>query len=378
MLPDDLIREGQHVLTVCNACRYCEAYCPVFPAIEDRQTFADADLSYLANLCHNCGECLYACQYAPPHEFGINVPRTLAQIRVASYETGSWPGALGVAFRRPAAATLVSMAGGLAVVAALAQAAGDRTAPPADFYAVVPHGIMVTLFSTLALLVVAVLAIPRKRGRVSFPEPVGIPDDRPETLVFSVKERGRVSFRLRGSAAGIRDALTLKYLHGAGADCTSAEESRTPWRRWFHHCTFYGFALCFASTSVAAVYHLVFGWRAPYPYTSLPVVLGTTGGIGLLVGPAGLAALARSKDPNLTDAAHQRLSTSFVAILFLTSLTGLMLMALRDRSWMPALLVVHLANVFGLFVMLPYGKFVHGIYRAAALIKFADERRGQA
>jgi Fe-S oxidoreductase len=63
---------------VCNACRYCEQYCPVFPAMEERREFARVDLAYLANLCHNCGECLYACQYAPPHEFGINVPRTLA------------------------------------------------------------------------------------------------------------------------------------------------------------------------------------------------------------------------------------------------------------------------------------------------------------
>ena len=68
-------REGEHVMTVCNACRYCEQYCPVFPAMEQRLTFGKADLVYLANLCHNCGECLYACQYAPPHEFGINVPQ---------------------------------------------------------------------------------------------------------------------------------------------------------------------------------------------------------------------------------------------------------------------------------------------------------------
>ena len=85
-------------MTVCNACRYCEQYCPVFPAMEELRTFGKADLAYLANLCHNCGECLYACQYAPPHEFGINVPKTLAQIRVQSYQDYSWPRALGVAF----------------------------------------------------------------------------------------------------------------------------------------------------------------------------------------------------------------------------------------------------------------------------------------
>ena len=91
MLPADPIAHGAHVLTVCNACRYCEQYCPVFPAMEQRATFARVDLAYLANLCHNCGECLYACQYAPPHEFGINVPRTLAEIRLASYEDYAWP-----------------------------------------------------------------------------------------------------------------------------------------------------------------------------------------------------------------------------------------------------------------------------------------------
>ena len=97
-LADARSQQGQHVMTVCNACRYCEQYCPVFPAMEQRLTFAKADLAYLANLCHNCGECLYACQYAPPHEFGINVPRTLAEIRRAVVQDVRWPRALGVAF----------------------------------------------------------------------------------------------------------------------------------------------------------------------------------------------------------------------------------------------------------------------------------------
>ena len=73
-------------MMVCNACRYCEAYCPVFRAMENRRSFSKGDLTYLANLCHNCGECLYACQYAPPHEFGINVPKTMSELRVAAYE----------------------------------------------------------------------------------------------------------------------------------------------------------------------------------------------------------------------------------------------------------------------------------------------------
>jgi citrate/tricarballylate utilization protein len=42
---------------------------------------------------------------------------------------------------------------------------------------------------------------------------------------------------------------------------------------------------------------------------------------------------------------------------------------------MGLLLVVHLSAVLALFVTLPYGKFVHGLYRAAALVKFAAEAR---
>ena len=78
-------------MTICNACRYCEGYCAVFPAMEKRRTFSEADLHYLANLCHNCGECYYACQYAPPHEFAVNVPQALAQIRVESYRQYARP-----------------------------------------------------------------------------------------------------------------------------------------------------------------------------------------------------------------------------------------------------------------------------------------------
>ena len=359
MSPDDRVRKGQHVMTVCNACRYCEGYCPVFPAMENRLTFAKDDLFYLANLCHNCGECLYACQYAPPHEFGIDVPRTLAELRLASYEESCWPQFLSGAFTRQPLVTAAAFLAGCAALL-LVTRASTRQAAPGDFYQVVPHHVMVTLFSAVALFAVAALFVARKRGRASFAVSA--------TRVADSANHARPLF------LGLSDALTLRHLHGAGENCTDAEDTRGPWRRWLHHCTFYGFALCFASTSVAAVYHLVFGWRAPYAYTSLPVVLGTAGGIGLLIGPAGLVAMRNVRDQALTDPSQSGLDLTFIAMLFLTSLSGLLLLALRDRPSMPALLVIHLACVLALFLMLPYGKFVHGIHRMAALITFARER----
>jgi citrate/tricarballylate utilization protein len=341
------IVDGQHVMTVCNACRYCEAYCPVFQAMENRTAFAKGDILYLANLCHNCGECLYACQYAPPHEFGINVPRVLAEARVASYEEYCWPSFMSGAFRR--SQTWVSLA--LAAAAMLLLWGVVRSADArSDFYAVIPHDLLVGIFGVAGLFVAVALAVGFRRATKSFGP-----------------SRGGHYLRM------LRDVLTLRHLHATGADCTSDVEVRTPWRRYFHHCTFYGFALCFASTTVAAVYHTIFGWFAPYAVVSLPVILGVAGGIGLVVGPLGLLAQRARRDPALGDPEQRGMDASFIVMLLMTSITGLLLLALRDRVSMPALLVIHLGFVLGLFLTLPYGKFVHGIYRTAALLKFSTE-----
>lgn len=356
----ELMRRGAHVMTVCNACRYCEGYCPVFPAMENRLTFAKADLTYLANLCHNCGECLYACQYAPPHEFGINVPRTLAEIRAFSYEDYCWPRPLARAFRHNNLLTGLALAAGLTAVmfaSTLIHHGGTIPQPVVngDFYAVMPHHVMVTLFGGVSLFVLAALSI----GFLRFRRDLHGGRQRPRNAAALVR--------------AARDVLSLRHLHSSGVDCVTAEETRAPWRRWFHHCTFYGFLLCFSSTSVAAIYHSVFGWPAPYSLTSLPVVLGTVGGLGLLVGLPGLLFLRRRRDPALTYGAQKGLDESFIALLFLTSLTGLLLLFLRESAAMSPLLIVHLGFVLALFLTLPYGKFVHGIYRAAALVNYAME-----
>jgi citrate/tricarballylate utilization protein len=369
------MRKAEHEMVVCNACRYCEAYCPVFQAMEQRVTFSPGDLTYLANLCHNCGECLYACQYAPPHEFGIDVPHTLSKVRVETYQAAVWPSFAAFAFRRPWLTTIGALlvsANVIIVAAAWNVRSFDDVAwrawfldllnHPANFYGVISHRAMVALFGAAGLFAVLALAIGHRRFNAAVRTAVD-PGSR-------IPVPGRIADPGRRA---LTDVLTLKHLHATGEDCVDAEETRRPWRRWLHHCTLYGFALCFASTTVAAIYHLVFGWIAPYDYASLPVVLGTLGGVGLLIGPAGLFLVDRARDPALTDASERWLGGPFLAMLFLTSLTGLILMVLRDRWYMPALLSVHLAIVLALFVTLPYGKFVHGIYRAAALGKFRRE-----
>jgi citrate/tricarballylate utilization protein len=173
----------------------------------------------------------------------------------------------------------------------------------------------------------------------------------------------------------MRDAATLRYLDGGGIGCYNHGERPNDRRRFYHHQTFYGFLLCFAATCVATLYHYLLHRDAPYPWYDLPVVLGTIGGVGLLIGPVGLLAAKWRRDPMMQDAPRLGMDVAFTVMLFLTSLTGLALLVLRETAGMGLLLAVHLGVVFALFITLPYSKFVHGIYRWLALIRYAQERR---
>ena len=172
-----------------------------------------------------------------------------------------------------------------------------------------------------------------------------------------------------GTGAAFADMLTLNHLHVGGRDCVTGLERRTPWRRRLHHATFYGFMLCFASTCVATLYHFI-GMPAPYAYASLPVLLGTAGGIGLVVGTAGALLHRRAHDAALTDVAQNNLDRSFLVLLLLTATTGLLLLVLRHERVMGLLLLGHLGVVLALFLTLPYGRFVHGLYRGIALLRY--------
>ena len=102
-------------MEICNACRYCEGFCAVFPAMELRREFSNGDLTYLANLCHNCRGCYYACQYAPPHQFGVNVPKTFAELRTESYAAYAWPRPLAALFQRNGLIVSLATALGIAL-----------------------------------------------------------------------------------------------------------------------------------------------------------------------------------------------------------------------------------------------------------------------
>jgi citrate/tricarballylate utilization protein len=345
-------------MQICNACRYCEGFCAVFPAMTRRLEFGKADVNYLANLCHNCGACYHACQYAPPHEFAVNVPQAMAKVRLDTYSEYAVPAAMGALYRRNGLTVALALAGGLALFLVLGvalQGAAFGTPLAGNFYAIFPHNLLALLFGAVFALAVVSLGI-------------GV------TRFWKDVSAGTAS--AAAVAEATHNVLSLKYLDGGHGDgCNEADDRFTLARRRFHHFTFYGFMLCFASTVVATFYHYLLDLHAPYPLVSVPVLLGTFGGIGLLIGPAGLLWLNLQRHPEHGDARQKPMDRGFIALLLLTAASGLALLGWRDSTAMAWLLAVHLGIVIALFATLPYGKFAHGIYRSAALLKSSIEKR---
>jgi citrate/tricarballylate utilization protein len=357
----DALVEADRQMQICNACRYCEGICAVFPAMALRRSFSSGDLNYLANLCHGCGACYYDCQFSPPHEFAINVPRTFAEVRAKSYQHYAWPGFLSGLFdRNGLAISLVTALSVTAFIAGFILSADPavlfgRHQEPGAFYRVMPHNAMVALFGGVFIYALLAMAMSLR----AFWRDISVPDSAAAALLRQAS----------------KDALQLTYLDGGGVGCMNENDRPTDRRRLYHHLTFYGFLLCFASTSVATLYHYLMGMQAPYPWYDLPVVLGTLGGIGLLIGPVGLLREKLRRDPAIRDEPRLGGDTGFIVMLFLTSLTGLLLMLLRATPAMGLLLALHLGVVFSLFITMPYSKFVHGLFRFVALLRYAAEQK---
>ena len=350
--------EADRMLQICNACRYCEGFCAVFPAMTRRIEFTPSVVNYLANLCHSCGACLHACQYAPPHEFGVNIPRIMAQVRKETYITYAWPKAFGALYKSNGLSVSLAVSISIAFFLLLsAQLNGSLFSGPSNgnFYAIFSHNTLVVMFGAVFGFSLIAMSI----GIVQF-------------------WRGISAGAISASAAAeaSHDALTLKYLGGGHGDgCNNEDDAFSLWRKRFHHFTFYGFMLCLASTSVATIYHYFLGWHAPYALSSLPVILGTLGGIGLLIGPVGLLYLNLQRNSAHGDASQKPMDRAFIVLLFLISASGLLLLAYRDSAAMAVLFAVHLGFVMGFFLTMPYGKFAHGLYRVAALLKNSIEKR---
>ncbi len=348
-LHDETVRQ----LTVCNACRYCEGYCNAFQALTRYRSFDKPTVSHLANLCHNCRGCYYACQYTEPHEFALNIPAMLANVRADNWEQHIKPGSVSRLMQTALWPYLLLLVLFVFVFTFLFGVEWGLAQP---FYSSISHTALIAMFLPLFVLP----WFPLVGGLRRYWKSVG-----GQSLVIS------------DVASAFSSASTMKQLGGGqGQGCNyEATERFTSTRRWAHQATMYGFLLCLASTSVATLYHYLFNWQAPYEFFSLPKLLGVSGGLLLSAGTAVLFLLKLKADSHLGSVERRLGEYVFIALLFAVSTSGLVLYWSAGSSLASGSLVIHLAFIAVFFISVPYSKMVHGFFRMSALCRESQIRR---
>ena len=350
--PFGLFAEAERQLNICNSCRYCEGYCAVFPALERRTVLETGDITQLANLCHDCRACFHACMYAPPHEFAVNPPEILTQVRRAGYRSYARPRPRPARLRsrNPLATAAVLVTAALLLLVAVDGSIGALGRHDGPYRVIAYPALLATALLPAVWSVTVILRAAARYWR-DIHGPL----------------RDLAAPAVLGRA--LAQAARLSYLRGGGEDCYEAGDDPSPARRRWHHAVSYGFAACFASTLSAAVLQDLMGSPPPYPLLSVPVVLGTVGGAGMIAGCAGLAVLKRRGDTTVTVGDY-----SLLIGLGLLAATGMLTLLLRSTPAYGTALVVHLATIVVCFGVAPYSTFVHGVYRFLSLVQDNLER----
>jgi citrate/tricarballylate utilization protein len=361
---DLLVAEAGRQLDICNSCRYCEGFCAVYPALERRTLLDEGDISQLANLCHDCRACFDACMYTEPHEFAINVPKVLSAVRVADYRRYVWPartpklfaGWLGVFSGMVIAAVVVLLVALIGAGPSGLLLSDDSAASP---YQLVSYPVLLVLLLVPAAYSVAVIAVAARR-------------------YWHEVNHGSRTASVSAVSRAVWYAATLRYLRGGGGDCYYPERT-TPSavRRHLHGLVAYGFGLCVLSTLAAGVMQDILGSQPPYDLVSVPVITGTVGGIGLVLGSLGLL-LLKARSSEVTSLAQMTVKDYglLVALTFL-ALSGLAVLLTRATPAFGIVFLIHLASVMLTFAAAPYSKFMHLVYRFLAIVRDNLEREGQ-
>jgi citrate/tricarballylate utilization protein len=356
-----VFEEAERQLNICNACRYCEGFCAVFPALERRTVLEDGDISQIANLCHDCRACFDACMYSEPHEFELNVPKALTAVRVEDYRRYVWPRRVPGLLKGWIGVFSVAIIASLVVILVAVANVGwsgltINEAGPHSPYELIPY------FPTLAIILVPGIysfVVMFAAGRAYWREIGGAPNGM----------TGRAVRR------AVWYAATLRHMRGGGEDCYYPEDEKpSAGRRHLHSMVMYGFGLCIISTAAAAVMQDGFGIDPPYQVLSVPVITGFFGGVGLVVGCAGLL-LLKARSSKVTSFAQMTVKDyGFLVALEFLALTGLLTLFVRHTPAFGIVYLVHLASVALSFGTAPYSKFVHFIYRFLAILRDNLER----
>ena len=185
------------------------------------------------------------------------------------------------------------------------------------FYRLMPHNAMVAIFGAAFLYAIVAMVM----GMRAFWRDIGAPAGTLAAACLALAGREGCRQRCAISMAAVTAASTRRSADRPAPALSSPHVLRLP-------------ALLRLNRAWRRVYHYLLGRPAPYPWYDLPVVLGTLGGIGLIIGPVGLMAAKCAATRSWPTGRASAWTWRSWSMLFLTSLTGLALLALRETAAM--------------------------------------------
>jgi citrate/tricarballylate utilization protein len=366
----DIFEEGARQFTVCNACRYCEGFCPVWPVMERRTSFGRGDLYYLANICHDCKACYYACPYTEPHELKINIPQILSQLRLKSYKEYATPALLSPFFERHRRYFLTTAFVSVLATTLFALLIGNPLrlitphTEPGSFYDIFPYPIIVVVGFGIGLYVIANYLW----NMLRFYKDIG--GKLRNVTIRAILQGAADVFWHNGFKGGW-------HIKGSKAGCYHEKTTPSYVFLTLHALIFYGFISALIATTIAAIYQDAFGILPPYPVLSAPVLFGIAGGICMIAGTLSFFALKRREDIRPIFKNMSTLDNAFLLNLAVVCISGFLTLIFRATSLMGIMFTIHMGFVLLLFVTAPYGKFVHFTYRYVALVFTHIEERSE-
>jgi citrate/tricarballylate utilization protein len=302
--------------------------------------------------------------YTEPHDFAINIPALMAEARVTTYARYARPRLLAFLFEQGPRAMLLLTVVAIALFFLLFELISDSsllgtTDGPESFYRVVDEKVMAMPALALSVLIVFLYL---------------------NVLVAFLRDSGGNGFGILSPslwARSLREVATLRWLEGGGDDCYYPDLDRpSAGRRINHHILAYGFLITFASTVSAAFLQYIIGEMPPYPILSAPVILGSVGGIAVIYAATVFIYLNRRDAREVRIEETEAMDSNFLVALLLVSITGMALLVTQKLTgvvhW---ILLVHLATVLAFYILLPYGKMMHAVYRFGAILRNAQETR---
>ena len=335
--------EAIRQMSICNACRYCEGYCAVWDAIEFKAVLNKGYISHLANLCHDCRDCFYACPYnAPDHEFKLNIPRVLGQVRVETYYANIRPKFMKFSLERPILFT--SLSAFIAVILVMVYSSllfGLNKISTLPMTTIIP----VSLFKPATMALYLYTLVIWSWEALSY---------------WSEINEGK-RFTASGIMKGVYDAFFHRNFLGGGTGCKVPWENNKYFRLTAHSLVFFGFIVALISISF---YPNIFG------YVGIVYFLGS---LAISIGTVALIYIHIAEDRGSRSQKQSSLDYAFTVLLFFAGITGVLIPISTGTDWFNWNFLIHDALITVVFLIAPFSKFIHPVFRLISLIKYRSD-----